>query len=226
MEKYLREFLSHMLRFLLEGTAEHVHQLLEETMEKLEKKGHTVELVSMPVTMKGGVSAYYTLATSEASTNLSRFGGLRYGQMGLPKNKTFSEYFKGIRSRNFNTESKRRIILGTFTRMAGYRDAYYIKATKVRTKIIEEYKDIFKRYDIILTPTMPVVAPKFSDISKMKPIENYMMDVMTAGPNLSGIPHASIPITDNSLPIGMMASTNHLEEGKLLAFLEVVEGLI
>ena len=110
--------------------------------------------------------------------------------------------------------------------MAGYRDAYYIKATKVRTKIIDEYKQLFKKYDVLISPTMPVVAPKFSEVKKMTPLENYLMDILTVGPNLAGIPHASIPIGKvNNLPVGLMANTDHLQEGKLLEFLQIIEDL-
>ena len=117
-------------------------------------------------------------------------------------------------------------MLGTFARMAGYRDAYYIKATKIRTKIIEEYKKLFEKYDILISPTMPLVAPKISEVKKMSPMQNYMMDILTVGPNLTGMPHATIPVGHKEgLSIGLMATTDHLEEGKLLQFLEIVEGL-
>ena len=101
--------------------------------------------------------------------------------------------------------------------MAGFRDAYYIKATKIRTQIIQEYKKAFKKYDCLITPTMPITAPKFKDLEKLTPLQNYMMDTMTVGPNLAGLPHISINIGSNDkMPIGMMLTTNHLEEGKLL----------
>ena len=196
------------------------------TIEQLKKYGHTVDEISLPFTMKFGLSAYYIIATCEASTNLSRFCGLRYGVQEKPQNKSFNEFFKNVRSANMSIEEKRRIMLGTFARMSGYRDAYYIKSTKIRTKIIEEYKKIFENYDVIISPTMPGIAPKFSEIDKMKPIEEYMMDIITVGPNLAGIPHASIPVgKKGNMSIGMMASTNHLEDYKLIEFLKVIESL-
>ena len=110
--------------------------------------------------------------------------------------------------------------------MAGYRDAYFIKATKVRTKIIQEYKNLFEKYDILISPMMPIVAPKLSEVEKMTPLQNYMIDILTIGPNLAGMPHATIPVgKDGKLSIGLMAIANHLEDGKLLNFLEVIEGL-
>lgn len=203
-----------------------VRESVQSAVGSLKAAGHHVEEVSLPVTMKYGIYAYYLLATSEASTNLARYCGLRYGKEGLVRGKSFNDYFTEVRSKHFNDESKRRIILGTFARMAGYRDAYYLKATKVRTKVIEEYKEMFKEYDVLISPTMPILPPRFKEIEKLKPVEIYMMDALTAGPNLSGIPHASIPVGEaKGLPVGMMASTDHLEEGKLLKFLKVVEGL-
>lgn len=208
------------------GIEPEVKEAILKTVEKLKKKGFVCEEVSLPITFKFGVPTYYLISTSEASTNLSCLSGLRYGQEEDPKGKSFSEYFSEIRTKHFNEESKRRIMLGTFSRMAGYRDAYYIKATKIRTKIIEEYKKVFEKYDVLISPTMPVVAPKISEVKKMTPLQNYMMDILTVGPNLTGMPHATIPVGNKSgLSIGLMATTDHLEEGKLLQFLEIIEGL-
>lgn len=211
---------------LEEGIDPEVKNSVLQLTEKLKKKGFVCEEVSLPITFKYGVPTYYLISTSEASTNLARLSGLRYGQEEDPKGKSFSEYFSEVRSKHFNEVSKRRIMLGTFARMAGYRNAYYIKATKVRTKIIEEYKNLFEKYDVLISPTMPIVAPKISEVQKMTPLQNYMMDILTVGPNLVGMPHATIPIGESEgLPIGMMATTDHLQEGKLLHFLKIVEDL-
>jgi aspartyl-tRNA(Asn)/glutamyl-tRNA(Gln) amidotransferase subunit A len=215
---------------MTEDVDKEVKHAVEKIVAELKSEGHSVEEVSLPITFKYGIPAYYIISTSEASTNLMRFCGLRYGQESEPRNKSFVNYFTEIRSQNFNEEAKRRIMLGTFARMAGYRDAYYIKATKVRTRIIEEYKNLFKKYDIIISPTMPIVAPGFSDIEKMTPLENFMMDILTVGPNLAGIPHASQPIGEKTvgkhkMPIGMMANADHLNEGLLLKFMQVVEDI-
>ena len=118
-------------------------------------------------------------------------------------------------------ESKRRIILGTFARSAGFRDAYYLKAMKVRSLIIQEYVKAFQKYDILISPTMPIVAPKFSEIEKLTPLENYMIDVLTVGPNLAGLPHVSVNIGEkDKMPVGLMAIANHLNEDRLLEFVE------
>ena len=129
----------------------------------------------------------------------------------------FDEYFSTVRSNGFGEEAKRRIILGTFARMAGYRDAYYLKALKVRTKVIEDFKKAFKQFDVLAAPTMPVVAPRFEEIEKLSPIEVYMMDVLTVAPNLAGIPMISVPAGKvNGLPVGLHLMGNHLQEGKIL----------
>ena len=201
-------------------------QSMKEVVEKLRKKGVVVEEVSLPLTFTYGVAAYYIIAMCEASTNLSCLSGLRYGSELPKKQKSFTNYFTEVRSKHFNQESKRRIMLGTFARMAGYRDAYYIKATKARTKIINEYKKLFQKYDVLLSPTMPTVAPTFKEIDKMTPLQNYMMDQLTVGPNLAGVPHASIPIGEKEgMPVGLMAITDHFKEGTLLSFLKQVEDL-
>jgi aspartyl-tRNA(Asn)/glutamyl-tRNA(Gln) amidotransferase subunit A len=114
-------------------------------------------------------------------------------------------------------EAKRRVMLGTFTRMAGYRDAYYLKALKVRTKVIEDFKRAFKDVDVLAAPAMPVVAPRFDEIEQLEPIQHYMMDVLTVAPNLAGIPMVSVPCGKaHGMPVGLHLMADHLEEHKLL----------
>lgn len=186
-------------------------------MDAVNKLGVKCEEVSLPITQKYGIATYYLIAMTEASTNLAKYCGLRYGQEGKVDGKSFNDYFTEIRSANFNEEAKRRIILGTFARMAGFRDAFYLKAMKVRTLIIEEYKKLFKKYDILISPTMPVIAPKFSEIDKMTPLQSYMMDLLTVGPNLAGLPHLTVPCgTKDNMPVGMMLIADHFNEGKLI----------
>ena len=199
------------------GTDNEVKEKVEEAIKKLEGLGAKTEKVSLPLVEKYGVATYYLIAMCEASTNLAKFCGMRYGAEEEVKG-SFNDYFAKVRSENFNDESKRRVMVGTFARMAGHRDAYYIKAMKVRTKIIEEYKDLFKKYDALVSPTMPIVAPKFSEIKKLTPLQNYMMDILTVGPNVAGLPHISIPVGFNKdkMPIGLMLIGDHLAEGKLI----------
>ena len=203
-----------------------VKAVMVKTMASLKKGGHTIEDVSLPLTFKYGLATYYILACCEASTNLACLCGLRYGQETAVAGKSFHDYFTQIRSLHFNLESKRRIMLGTFARSAGYRDAYYLKATKVRTQIIEEYKQLFQRYDLLISPTMPVVAPLLSEIKKMAPLQQYQMDQLTVGPNVAGIPHASVPCGRvGKMPVGLLVMANHLQDASVLRFLQLVENL-
>lgn len=173
------------------------------------------ELISLPIVKKYGVACYYIIAMAEASTNLAKYCGLRYGQTKEFKD-YFNEFFTDVRSDNLLTESKRRIILGTFTRMAGFRDAYYLKAMKIRTLIIEEYKRAFKKYDLLISPTMPITAPKFEEIEKLTPLQNYMMDILTVGPNIAGLPHLTENIgSKEKMPVGLLKIADHLNENKL-----------
>ncbi len=192
----------------------------KEVVDNLKNKLGKIEydVVSLSLTFKYGIQTYYLISMSEASTNLAKLCGMRYGKHEkLEEN--FNEYFSRVRSKYFSKEAKRRIILGTFARMSGYRDAFYLKALKIRTKIIEEYKKLFKKYDILITPTMPNIAPRFSDIDKMTPLQNYMMDIMTVGPNLAGYPHISIPSGfSQDMPTGMMAIADHFKEKDLIDF--------
>ena len=198
----------------------------DKIIEKLNKSKVKYEKVSLPLTAKYGVYAYYIIAMSEASTNLAKYCGMRYGlQEDIKGN--FDEYFSKVRSDGFSEESKRRIILGTFARMAGYRDAYYLKALKVRTLIINEYKKVLKKYDLIVSPTMPIIAPEFKDIEKLKPIEHYMMDVLTVGPNLAGLPHLSVNSGYvDKMPVGIMCVGDHLSENNLINFGKELEKVI
>ena len=160
----------------------------------------------------------------EASTNLAKYCGMRYGQETDPTGISFNDYFTKIRTENLNAESKRRIMIGTFARMSGFRDAYYIKAAKIRTMIIKEYKELFKTYDALICPTMPVVAPKFEDIKKMTPLENYMMDILTVGPNLAGLPHITIPSDKvDNMPTGTMLIADHFNEDILVQLGSAIE---
>ncbi len=196
-----------------EGTDKKISSLILDAVDESELKHASIAL---PLTQKYGVSTYYLLAMSEASTNLAKYCGMRYGKHEKLEG-NFNEYFSKVRSMHFEEESKRRIIIGTFARMAGYRDAFYLKATKVRTKIIEEYKKLFKVYDVLVSPTMPIAAPKFKEIEKLTPLQNYMMDVMTVGPNLAGLPHLNVPLGEvNGLPVGMLLIADHGQEDKLL----------
>jgi len=193
-----------------------VEKNVRQGIKGLEDNGIKTEEISLKLPIEHGLSTYYILATSEASTNLAKYCGMRYGISDKLEG-NFNEYFTKVRSHNLGTEAKRRIILGTFARMSGYRDAYYIKATKVRTKIVNEYKKMFKKFDALITPTAPILPPKFSEIEKLSPLQQYMMDVMTVSPNLAGLPHLNVPVGfADKLPVGMLMIADHLQESKLV----------
>jgi len=198
-----------------EGIDDGVSDQVWGAINRFEEMGAQVTKVSLPHT---GVSlaSYYIIAMAEASTNLAKFCGLRYG-LHLPLEGNFDEYFSKVRAEGFSDEVKRRVILGTFTRMAGYRDAYYLKALKVRTRVIEDFKKAFSDVDILAAPTMPVVAPRFDEIAELEPIQHYMMDILTVAPNLAGIPMISVPCGDvGGLPVGLHLIADHLQEGTLI----------
>ncbi|MBT7902458.1 Asp-tRNA(Asn)/Glu-tRNA(Gln) amidotransferase subunit GatA [Candidatus Woesearchaeota archaeon] len=201
-----------------EGIQPEVSKKIWDYIKMLESQGIEYEEISLEMPIKYGIETYYILACCEASTNLSKYCGMRYGAEGkINANEGFNEYFAKVRSKNFNEETKRRIMLGSFARMAGFRDAYYLRALKVRTKIIQEYQKMFKKFDSLLTPTSPILPPKFSEIEKLSPLEHYKLDIMTVSPNLAGLPHLNVPAgNSNGLPVGALLTTNHFCEGKLI----------
>jgi len=212
-----------LIKDFFEGCDSEVKKVVQDKIKEL-KKFYEVEEVSLPLNVKYALAAYYIIATCEASTNLAKLSGLRYGVQGNVEGKHFDDYFSEIRSKEFSDEAKRRIILGTFARMSGFRDAYYLKAMRVRTKLINEFNNAFKRYDLLLNPTMPTVAPKFSDIEKLTPLQNFAMDLCTVPANLAGLPHISVNAGFvNGLPVGIMAIAAHLQEKRLYSFAKVVE---
>ncbi|MDD3083438.1 MAG: amidase family protein [Candidatus ainarchaeum sp.] len=212
-----------IVKNFFENCSDEVKKIVLEKIDKL-KEFVKIEEVELPLNSEYALSAYYIIATSEASTNLAKLSGLRYGVQGDVVGKHFDDYFSEIRSNYFSEETKRRIILGTFTRMSGFRDAYYLKALRVRTKLINEFNQQFKKYDLLLTPTMPMVPPKFSEIEKMTPLENFAMDLCTIPANLAGLPHSSCNAGfSKGLPVGLMAIAPHLQEQKLYSFGKVME---
>jgi aspartyl-tRNA(Asn)/glutamyl-tRNA(Gln) amidotransferase subunit A len=198
-----------------EGIEPEIEKTIWSALKKLESRGANIIEMSLPYT-KYSLSSYYIIAMAEASTNLAKFCGLRYGlQKKIEGN--FNEYFSMVRTEGLGEEAKRRVILGTFTRMAGYRDAYYLKALKVRTKVIQDFKKAFKYVDVLAAPTMPVIAPRFDEIEELEPIQHYMMDILTVAPNLAGIPMISVPCGDSQgMPVGLHLMADHLEEHKML----------
>ncbi|MGD2201007.1 MAG: amidase family protein [Candidatus Bathyarchaeota archaeon] len=205
-----------------EGIDQGVSERVTASIGELEDLGAVIEEVSLPHT-EASLASYYIIAMAEASTNLAKFSGLRYG-LHLPLEGDFDRYFSRVRAKGFSEEAKRRVILGTFARMAGYRDAYYFKALRVRTKIIEDFKRVFRSVDILAAPTMPVVAPLFDEIAEMEPVQHYMMDILTVAPNLAGIPMISVPCGQvDGLPVGLHLMADHMDEGMVIQAAHTLE---
>ena len=201
--------------YLGEGVDPKVEEQVWGSIKKLESMGASISEVSLPHT-KYSLSSYYIIAMAEASTNLAKFSGLRYGLQKTIEG-DFNQYFSSVRTEGMGDEAKRRVMLGTFIRMAGYRDAYYLKALKVRTKVIEDFKKAFKNVDVLAAPTMPVVAPKFDEIAELEPIQHYMMDILTVAPNLAGVPMVTVPCGEaDGMPVGLHLMADHLNEIKAL----------
>ncbi len=197
--------------------------ILENTVRQinfLKKEGHLVEEVAFPL-LDLSLPTYYILTTAEASSNLSRYDGVRYGYRSTDTTADLMTMYKKTRTEGFGEEVKRRIMLGTFVLSADYYDAYYTKAQKVRRLIKEATDKIFGKYDFIILPTTPETAFKIGanqqDIIKM-----YLADLFTVQANVVGIPAISIPngMDKNNLPIGFQVMANSFEEEKLLAFAE------
>ena len=165
------------------------------------------------------VPAYYVLTTAEASSNLSRFDGVKYGFRTKSENIDLTDFYKISRSKGFGKEVKRRILLGTFVLSAGYYDAYFTKAQKIRKLLINKTGLIFNDFDIILLPTSPTTAFKIGE--KMDdPIAMYLADIYTVYANLAGIPAISLPLFShtNGMPFGIQAMTNRFNELSLFQF--------
>lgn len=184
--------------------------------DRLRKEGHTVTGVDFPY-LDYIVPTYYILTTAEASSNLSRFDGVRYGHRSKREISDLAEFYAHNRSEGFGREVKRRIMLGSFVLSAGYYDAYFTKAQQVRRQLFDQTQLIFKDFDAILSPTAPGTAFRFGEKSN-DPIEMYLGDIYTVFANLVGIPAISLPIFwhSNGMPYGLQVMTNRFEEVSLL----------
>ncbi|MEK0285140.1 Asp-tRNA(Asn)/Glu-tRNA(Gln) amidotransferase subunit GatA [Caldifermentibacillus hisashii] len=196
--------------YLGEGVQESVRNAILEALKVLEKLGATWEEVSLPHS-KYGVATYYLLASSEASSNLARFDGIRYGYRAQGA-ENLIDLYKKTRSEGFGDEVKRRIMLGTFALSSGYYDAYYKKAQQVRTLIKQDFDKVFEKYDVILGPTVPTPAFKIG-AQIDDPLTMYANDLLTIPVNLAGVPGISVPCGfDNGLPIGLQIIGKHFDE--------------
>ncbi len=185
----------------LENLAQEPRQSFEKAIEAMKQLGAEIVEVDLGI-LKYSLAIYYILATAEASTNLARFDGIRYGQRS-PRARTLDEVYDFSKEEGFGPEVKRRIMLGTFVLSSGYQDAYYRKAQRVRTLILRSYKEAFSRCDLIASPVSPFAAFEIGAIKD--PLQMYLEDIYTIGVNLAGLPAVSVPncLTQDGKPIGL-----------------------
>ncbi len=201
-------------REFIEGVSPEVESAVWEAIHKFEELGASYEEMSMKY-LRYALAAYYIIAMSEASSNLARFDGLRYG-LRLESDADWHTTFSRIRGAGFGDEVKRRIILGTYALSAGYYGRYYLKALKVRTLIRREFDTALKRYDILAMPTMPFVAFKLGERIR-DPLSLYLADVNTVPVNLAGVPSISLPCAfRNGLPVGLQLVGEQFGEHKII----------
>jgi aspartyl-tRNA(Asn)/glutamyl-tRNA(Gln) amidotransferase subunit A len=184
-------------------------------MTHLEERGARLVEVSLPHTAHA-VAVYYLIATSEASSNLARYDGVKYGFRD-PGADQLMDMYQQTRSTGFGAEVKRRIILGTYALSAGYYDAYYGKASQVRTLIVQDFKTAFETCDVLLSPVAPTPAFKIGEKTD-DPLTMYLSDIFTLSANLAGIPGISVPcgFSSTGLPIGLQLLGNHFNEEMLI----------
>jgi aspartyl-tRNA(Asn)/glutamyl-tRNA(Gln) amidotransferase subunit A len=198
-----------------EGLDDEVRQAVEAAIDKLKGLGCEIVPVSLPHTPYA-IPTYYLIATAEASSNLARYDGVRYSHRARGV-KTLSEMYRRSRDEGFGAEVKRRIMLGTYALSAGYYDAYYLKAQKVRTLLTRDFDEAFRKVDAIMTPTSPTAAFRLGEKSN-DPLAMYLADIYTVTADLAGIPGISVPCgeTKEKLPIGLQILGKHFDEASIL----------
>jgi aspartyl-tRNA(Asn)/glutamyl-tRNA(Gln) amidotransferase subunit A len=208
--------------YLGEGLDKEVRSAIEAAIQKLAKQGCEVVEVSLPHT-RYAIPAYYIVATAEASSNLARFDGVRYGYRAKDA-RTLSEMYRRSRDQGFGAEVKRRIMLGTYALSAGYYDAYYLKAQRVRTLLTRDFEEAFKKVDAIVAPVSPTAAFKLGE-KVDDPLAMYLADIYTVTADLAGIPGISVPCGDTreKLPIGLQILGRHFDESTILRVAQASE---
>lgn len=197
------------------GLDAEVKEKVEAGIKKLQERGAEIVEINLPHT-KYVIAVYYIIATAEAASNLARYDGARYG-LRAEESRTLSEMYRRTRDEGFGAEVKRRIMLGTFVLSSGYYDAYYEKAQRVRTMLVNDFAEAFKKCDVIATPTAP--TPPFKIGAKSDdPLAMYLGDIYTVTINLAGLPAISVPcgVSADNLPIGLQLIGNHFDEARLL----------
>ena len=208
--------------YLGEGLDGEVRKAIEAAIQRLAKQGCEILEVSLPHT-KYAIPTYYIVATAEASSNLARFDGVRYGYRAQDA-RTLSEMYRRTRDQGFGAEVKRRIMLGTYALSAGYYDAYYLKAQKVRTLLTQDFDQAFEKVDAIVGPVSPTAAFKLGE-KVDDPLAMYLADIYTVTADLAGVPGISVPCgeTKEKLPIGLQILGRHFDESTILRVAQASE---
>ena len=206
----------------LDGLDNNVRETFEENIKILKKNGCKTKKISLK-SSKLGVSAYQVVAPAECSSNLSRYDGVRFGYRAKDVD-NIEDLYKKSRSDAFGEEVKRRILIGTYALSAGYYDAYYLKAQKVRSLITEDYNKVFNNVDVILTPSTPNSAFGLNEKSD-DPLSMYLNDIFTVPVNLAGLPAISVPSAQdsNGLPLGLQLIGRPFEEETIYSFAKILE---
>ena len=201
--------------YSIDGTPEEVSKIWEDAIKVLEKKGIKIKNISLPHT-KYALPTYYIIAPAEASSNLARYDGVKYGYRS-DEISSLDEMYENTRGQGFGKEVKRRILIGTYVLSAGYYDAYYLKAQRVRKLIANDFNEAFKECDLIVTPTAPSAAFPLNQ-EQDDPIKMYLNDVFTVPASLAGLPGISIPFgkDKNDLPLGIQILGKHFDEQQVL----------
>lgn len=208
--------------YFIKGVTQQVERTIKKTIEKLKEEGNDIKEISLPHSQYA-LACYYLIAPCEASANLARFDGIRYGYSNQNPQSLNEVYLKN-RGEGFGSEVKRRIMLGTYALSAGYYDAYYLKAQKVRTLIRQDFENCFKEVDVILTPTSPFPAFKIGERID-DPLKMYLADIFTVAASLAGLPAISVPgpIEKQELPVGIQLITSTFKEDLLFSLGKEIE---
>ncbi|BCB28647.1 glutamyl-tRNA(Gln) amidotransferase subunit A [Sulfurimicrobium lacus] len=201
--------------YFAEGLSADVARAVEAALAEYRRLGAETVEISLPNT-RLSIPVYYVLAPAEASSNLARYDGVRYGYR-APEYGDLADMYQKTRAQGFGTEVKRRIMIGTYVLSAGYYDAYYIKAQKLRRLIAQDFEQAFRQCDVIMGPTAPTTAFKLGEKSD-DPVSMYLSDIYTIAVNLAGLPGMSVPcgFGDNGLPVGLQIVGNYFAEAKML----------
>ncbi|MFQ6011329.1 MAG: amidase family protein, partial [Nitrososphaerales archaeon] len=212
-----------LLKEVMEGTAEEVSKEIHASIRVLESRGATTQEISLP-SLNYALSSYYIIAMSEASSNLARYDGLRYGyESGFTEEDWHHSYSKN-RAQGFGDEVKKRLIMGTFVLIAGYYERFYLKALAARSRVKQDFNNQFKKFDVVVGPTMPLLPFKLGE-KLTDPLALYLCDIDTVPANLAGLPSISIPV-GHQIPIGLQVIGPALSEEMVINIARIYEDAV